>query len=312
MNPRLLACALLASAALAACDLRYAVMGLPPPEVTVAQLPLELEYREAKGGLIVLRGRVNGRLDVDFLLDTGAPVSVLIDGNRTRGLGLDSSRARHLGDRNNPATPIGDIQPGFDIAFGTLRLTQLTAVVIPQNTLPCREKFDEIGFGGVIGADLFRRFVVEVDTSTRRIRLHDPKAWSAPADSVSLPLTFKGGHPFVETQVKLGDGQVLDAVMNVDTGMNRALTLVAGSHPAIAMPTDGVPRASCYVNGVRDEREGPPAVVVLRGKPFEVSVPIYSAALNAIDGLRTSTIGVGLFKDRRLAIDYPGSRIVLM
>lgn len=313
MNLRLPACALLACAVLAACDLRYAVLGFPQPVAQLASdLPMELEYREAKGGLIVLRGRVNGRSDVDFILDTGAPVSVLIDGDRTAGLGLDSSRARHLGDRDNPATPIGDIQEGFDFRFGALQLTKLTAVVIPQGTLPCREKFDEVGFGGVIGADLFRQFVVEVDTTARRVRLHDPKAWAPPAGSISLPLTFKGGHPFVETQVKLGDGQVLDAVMNVDTGMNRALTLVAGSHPAIAMPADGVPRKSCYVNGVNDEREGPPAVVVLRGKPFEVQTPIYSAAANAVDGRKTSTIGVGLFKDRKLAIDYPGSRIVLM
>src|SRR5262245_6430018 len=50
MNARHLAAGLLAGLALAACDLRYAVLGFPQPEVTAAQLPLELAYREAKGG----------------------------------------------------------------------------------------------------------------------------------------------------------------------------------------------------------------------------------------------------------------------
>ena len=312
MKIRFTLLALAAAVALAACDLRYAVMGFPQPVPRLSgELPVELEYREAKGGLILLRGRVNGKADVEFVLDTGAPVSVLIDGERTAALGLDSSRARHLGDKDNPGTPVGDIQEGFDVAFGRLELTKLTAIVIPYRTLPCKERFDEIGFGGVIGADLFRQFVVEVDSRSRRIRLHDPVAWRPPEGAVALPITFRGGHPFVETQVKLG-GELIDTVMNVDTGMNRELTLAAGSHPAIAMPTEGKLRKSCYVNGINEEREGPPAVVVLRGAPFEVATPIYSAAANAVDGKKTSTLGVGLFRDRRLAIDYPGRRMVLM
>ena len=55
------------------------------------------------------------------------------------------------------------------MAFGPVTLSQVTAVVVPQKSMPCREKFDEIGFGGVIGADLFRRFVVEIDPAAPSI-----------------------------------------------------------------------------------------------------------------------------------------------
>jgi len=298
---------------LASCDLRYAVMGFPLPVPKLAKaLPIELEYREAKGGLVVLRGRVNERSDVDFILDTGAPVSVLIDGARTSGLGLDSSKARALGNPDNPGTPVGDIQKGFGVTFGDLALSDLTAVVIPQKTMPCQDRFDEIGFGGVIGAALFRQFVVEVDTTTKRVRLHDPKAWRPPAGATVLPMSFSGGHPFVQTRLTLADGQVIDAPMNVDIGMNRQLTLVTGGHPALVMPKDGTPRKSCYVNGIRDEREGAPARLHLADAAFDIATPIYSAHPNAVDDARTSTIGVGLFKGRRIAIDYPGGRLVLL
>ncbi len=306
------ASALAATVLLAACDLRYAVFGFPQPVARVAAaLPLELEYREARGGLVILRGRVNGKADVDFILDTGAPVSVLIDGDRTVALGLDSSRARRLGGEG-PGAPVGDIQDGFELAFGELTLSRLTAVVIPQNTLPCRDKFDEVGFGGVIGADLFRQFVVEIDTSRKRVRLHRPEAWRIPAGATTTPISFRAGHPYVQAQVTLPDGQVFESGMNVDTGMNRALTLAAGSHPAVAMPAEGVPRKSCYVNGVREEREGAPVSVTLAGRRIEVAAPVYSDHPNAVDGARTSTIGVGLFRDRRLFIDYPGRRLVVI
>lgn len=299
--------------ALAGCDLRYGLLGFPQPSVMVsAALPLELAYREAKGGLVVLTGRVNGRADVDFILDTGAPVSVLIDGSRTTGLGLDTRDARPLGDPDQPATPIGVIRGGFAFDFGGVALNDLTAVVVPQATMPCKERFEEIGFGGVIGADLFRRFVVEIDTAARRVRLHDPAQWRAPAQAPPVPLAFRGGHPFVEATVTLADGQEVATRMNVDTGMNRELTVTTGGHPALAMPADGKPRKSCLVNGTREERDGPPVTVTLGTATARAERPVYSAEPNAADGGRHSTIGVGLFKGRRLVIDYPGSRLFIL
>lgn len=307
MNTSLIGLLAVAAVLLGGCDLQYA-FAFPKPLAQVAGVtPIELDYREAKGGLVILRGRVNGKADVDFILDTGAPVAVLIDGSNTAGLGLDSSKARALGD--GPASPVGDIQPGFTLSFGALTLSRLTAVVIPQKSMPCQDRFAEINFGGVIGADVFNQFVVEIDPVARRVRLHDPRIWAAPTEAIPVPIAFRSGHPFVETKVTLADGREIASRMNLDIGMNRAVTLAAGSHPALAMPVDGKPRKSCYVNGVRDEREGAAVTVTLGEAQIPVETPIYSAAPNAVDGALTSTIGIGLFKDRRLIIDYPGKRL---
>jgi hypothetical protein len=176
--------------------------------------------------------------------------------------------------------------------------------------MPCRERFEEIDFAGVIGADMFRRFVVEIDTRSRRVRLHDPKAWRSPDGAASVPITFRNGHPFVKTRMLVGE-HVVEGGMNVDTGMNRALTLAVGSHPAIVLPPAGVSRKSCYVNGVREERDGGPVTVDVGGVRVDVAAPIYSASPNAVDGERTSTLGIGFFKDRRLFVDYPGGRLLL-
>ncbi len=213
---------------------------------------------------MILTGRVNGKADVDFILDTGAPVSVLIDGPRTVALGLDTSKARPLGDPDHPATPVGVIGRDFHVAFGAIELAGLSAIVVPEKSMPCRERFDAIGFAGVIGADLFRRFVVEIDPVAKRVRFHEPGTWRAPDGASSLPVTFGRGHPFIDARLTLASGEEIATRMNVDIGMNRALTLVAGSHPAIAMPVDGAVRKSCYVNGTREERAGPAVAVDAR------------------------------------------------
>ncbi len=301
-----------AALSLAACIPASLLLGFPEPAVRLSgALPIELPYREAAGGLVLLSGRVDGKADVDFILDTGAPVSVLLDGRRTAALGFDTSGARPLGDPDNPATPVGIVQRGLSVAFGPLTLAGLSAVVVPEKSMPCRERFEAVDFAGVIGADFFRPFVVEIDRAGRKVRVHEAATWRVPAGAAVLPFTMRQGHPFVETAVALEDGRVVKGGMNLDTGMNRALTLVAGSDPAIVMPATGEVRKSCLVNGTREDRAGPPVTVLLGGQRFPVASPTYSSFPNAVDGGRSGTLGIGLFPGRRLFIDYPGRRVVV-
>lgn len=297
---------------LGGCVLQYALFGFPTPEVSAARPIIELPYREGPSGLVLVRGNVNGKAEVDFILDTGAPVTVLLDGPRTAALGLDTSKAAPLGDPKSPATPIGVIEPGFTLAFGDISLRGLTAVLVPERTMPCRERFEAVGFGGVIGADLFRRFVVEVDTRARKLRFHEPASWSMPAGAAAAPLVFRSGHVYLLSPVTLASGARLDADLHLDTGMNRALVLNAGSDPAIAYPADGKPRKSCLVNGEREEREGPRAVVALAGRDLAAESPTYAPPGKAISGQKHGSVGIGLFRERRFAIDYPGKRLVLL
>jgi hypothetical protein len=92
--------------------------------------------------------------------------------------------------------------------------------------------------------------------------------------------------------------------------MTKALSLVAGSHPALAMPTEGKVRKTCLVNGLQEERVGAPASVSLGGRSFAVGEPLYSNGTR-IKVQKNGAIGILLFRDRRFAIDYPGKRIVL-
>jgi len=306
------ALAVLAAPLLGGCMLQYALFGFPTPEVTSTAAAVELPYREGPGGLVLLKGRVNGKAEVDFILDTGAPVTVLLDGPRTAGLGLDTRKAAPLGDPQDPASPIGVIAPGFGIDFGDVSVRKLTAVVVPERSMPCRERFEAVGFGGVIGADLFRRFVVEIDTRAKKVRLHEPSGWSLPASAAAVPLAFRSGHVYLMVPLRLASGARVDADLHFDTGMNRGLVLNAGSDAAIQYPANGKPRKSCLVNGEREEREGPRAVVALAGRDLAVDAPTYAPPGKAIAGQKHGSVGIGLFRGHRFAIDYPGKRLVLL
>ena len=302
--------ALLASVALAGCDLRHALFGFPTPTYAVpANTPIELPYRDA-AGLLVIEGTINGTR-ADFVLDTGAPVTVFVNGPRLAALALDTSKARKLGPADNPAVPVGIIQPGFTVAFSELTLSGLTAVVVEGASMPCRERFEAANFQGVIGADVMRRFVVEVDPAHRRVRLHDPAHWTPAATVGTLPLEFSGGLPFTHAELRDADATVPLRLL-VDTGSNDTLSLIAGSRPELTLPAQATPRESCYVAGTRKTWRGAPLDLAF-GAAIASQVPTsYEDGDTVMRGARHGSVGIGLLKRYAFAIDYPGKRIVLL
>jgi hypothetical protein len=282
----------------------------PPPTVTVdGPTPVELPFRIAADGLVVLAGRVNGEHDVDFILDTGAPVTVLIDNARTRALRLDTSGARRLGD--DPAAPTGVIRGGHSIAFGRVLLGELTAVLIPGASLPCPERFDSIGFGGVVGADLFRRFVTEIDWRRQVVRLHDPAAWRPAAGLHAVPLTFESGHPYVDSTVHLPDGRPVRARLHLDTGMNAGLALATGEGAPFEPPAQGRLRTSCFVSARKAGIEGAPVAVELATTRLAGVTPVYSPSAGASSTRKSGALGAAALSKRTLVVDYPGRRVFI-
>ena len=303
------AVALAAALGVAGCDLHDVMFGLRPATVAVrGELPIELVYREGPMGLVILPGRVNGKADVDFILDTGAPVTVLIEDRQTAALALDVRNARPLGDPSDPASPVGAIQSGFDIAFAGVSLTDVTAVVIPNKAIPCRERVESVGFAGVVGADLFRRFVVEIDPAARRVRLHEPRGWQPPEGMRTVPLAIENGHVFVDAKVLLASGSSVATRLHLDTGMSRGLVLVAGSGSAIPMP-EGESHKACYVSGMREERIGPAVDLDLASARLSVARPVYAARDMVPAVQRNGAMGNAALGGRRVFIDYTGRRL---
>lgn len=298
--------------ALTGCDGLLLLRGFAEPKVVVhGTLPIELSYREGKGGIVILSGRVNGKADVDFVLDTGAPVTVLLDNERTAALGLDTSKARRLGPSDDPAAPTGVVQTGVSLTLGAISLTDVTAIVLPENSLACPERYRALGFAGVIGADLLRRFVVEVDPPAKRVTLHEPATWKIPTGGVVVPLTFDGGHPFVSAKLTLPSGDSIEMPMHLDTGMSSALSLTADSDPALPMPAEGETTKSCFVGGLRDVREGPPVNLKLAGARFSGVRPSYSVKGQGPAIQERGAIGSGLLARRAYALDYANKRLVV-
>jgi predicted aspartyl protease len=183
-------------------------------ERKIAELPFEIS-----NNLIILQGSINGSKPLSFLLDTGAEASVISE-ERAQELGLK------LEEQTDATTQGGSIEASL-IKNGSLRLA---GVEIPKLILAAISLGGlESGLGrrvdGILGFDVYNRFVVEIDYSTKIIRFYEPQSYYYSGRGEIIPVTIEENTPFIRASISLTKAQTFEGLFLVDLGAAGALTL---------------------------------------------------------------------------------------
>ena len=78
---------------------------------------------------------------------------------------------------------------------------------------------------GILGADFIASRVMALDYAAAQLRLYDRARFRYTGTGTSLPITFASGHPHVEAELRLADGETLRGRFVVDVGSSAALAL---------------------------------------------------------------------------------------
>lgn len=157
----------------------------------VAGASPEIEVRRAPTGHFLVRPRVNGKDVGWFIFDTGAGAMT-----------LSPTTAKELGLPEIARTGIMSVVGAQEAAMRRADSLRLGSLEIDS---PLFVDFD-LGFveahmgekiAGVIGYDVLRRAVVEVDVSQGRLALHDPKTYDG-SQLPWQPLYMSEQHPVIE------------------------------------------------------------------------------------------------------------------
>jgi hypothetical protein len=277
-----------------------------PTSATQADLPVQLV-----NNLVFVSARVGNSEPLSFILDTGASATVL---NRTvaERLGLDlqaSQDARTGGGSVQTASAAG-----ITLSVGNVSLPNVTIVAIDLTGL-------NTGLGrpvdGILGYDIFRRYVVEIDYAAATLRLHDPAEYRYAGEGDMVTIFVEDQIPFVQVQVLRPSGGAADAKVEFDTGQTGAMTLVepyVDTHHLVAaqQPTLRIRPGAILSGRVTAE------VVRTAGfrlGQFLMKNPVVTVAPDA-EGAGVSGETVGLLGGEALRrftviVDYSRSRIIL-
>jgi hypothetical protein len=190
---------------------------LPQPPDRLAQGSLSMPFEQTDYG-IYLPVRVNGAGPYWFILDSGANVCV-VDQARAKALGLKRGK-QVKGTGAGKGTVKVWFTPNVTFALPEVRFTAPRAAVIDLISLRGTVGRD---VAGILGYDLFHRFVVEVDYEAQIVRLHEPKAFHYGGKEKGLPLTFKRNLPYVAARLTVQGRPPVEKSLLVDTGSDDAV-----------------------------------------------------------------------------------------
>jgi predicted aspartyl protease len=182
-----------------------------------AQRPIVVPFQPA-GNLIILQARVNGSKPLDFILDTGASGTV-ISQNAAKSLGLKAE------SEGSASTQGGEIEAASiknaRIGIGTAgELRNVTLAAIRLNGL-------EAGVGrrvdGILGDDVFEKYVVEIDYASKIARLYELRSYKYSGKGNIIPITIDDNTPFVKAKVFPPGGDAVEGKFLINTGSTGAV-----------------------------------------------------------------------------------------
>jgi predicted aspartyl protease len=246
--------------------------------------------------------RIGGR-EVTALVDSGAQYSVM-DRGLFRELGLTEAFQMPL-----VAYGVGGgAQVGrgtrVDVTVGALGLRDLRAAVLDLGPLASAEG---IATPLILGRDLLRSVVLDLDLSDRRLRLTAPDRHRPEADLRPVAVRMAAGALAAEITV---EGAVLEAV--VDTGASALLSLSREAANAAGL-LDGRERraGSSLVLGGAVRAEVAVARTVTFADQLYRRTPVSIFADGALPGVPDALLGMEAFQGRRAALDIGGGRLLL-
>lgn len=173
--------------------------------------------------LIIIPVELNG-VELSFLLDTGVDTTVLLNLEeadslqlknarkiRLRGLGGEELIEAYRSDRNR-------------LRIGKAVNDSLTLYLIYDEAVNFSPRLG-IPVHGIIGYDLFKDFVVEINYTRKFIRLHDPERFRKNLRRYnSIGLRFFQNKPYINSRIVIEEKPV-DVILLVDNGLGDAIWL---------------------------------------------------------------------------------------
>jgi len=251
--------------------------------------------------LVFVQTSVNGSPPMDFIVDTGAEVTVL---NRSRlaQLGLEAVGDLAIGGGGGNAAM--SFVRGVSFALPGVQLRDQIVTAVPLDALeePLGHRID-----GILGYDFLSRFVVEIDYPKATLTLYDRAAGHRPSGQ-PIPIIMQGAVPTVRAMVDVA-GRPAAAKLIVDTGCNCELQFSAPFthlHRLIEASPKLLPQKSRGAGAESDEVIGRVAGIALGGLHLRSLIASFSRDTVGVmaDPDRAGLLGGELLRRFVATFDY--------
>ena len=188
--------------------------------------------------LIVFPIEVNGR-PLNFILDSGVGATLLFNLYSKDSVMLHNKEKVRLQGLGSEEPVEAVLSKGNTFTLGNIRGFNQSLYLILDDSFDLSSKLG-ITVHGIIGYELFKDFVVDINYGTKRINFYNPENFKHKVGKKceTLELDFYKLKPFVNVGVKLDpiSNKIIPVKLLIDSGGSDALWLFENSHPDILPP----------------------------------------------------------------------------
>lgn len=293
------------------------------PNMILAQgftLPSDKKHQKIRfeliNNLIIIPVEING-VELTFILDSGVSKPILFNLSQSDSVPINNVSEvtiRGLGD-GEPMKALSS--KGNSFTLGDAKNYSQDLYVVMDRGIDFSTSLG-IPVHGIMGYDLFRDFIVEVNYNSKKLKLHNPELYTYKErrNRQTIPLTVERRKAYVEGTVLMKDTANIPVKLLVDTGSSDALWLFPEPEKGLEIPEknyeDHLGRGlSGDIYGKRSKIDG---VQIGDFKLDEAKVAFpYRESFQGLDSLgdRNGSLGGEVLKRFNMVFDYARGLVTL-
>lgn len=291
---------------------QYPGFRIADPKAKRVVIPFELH-----SNLIVVPVKINDGEELKFILDTGVRTAILTDKVYVDGIPSVNDRMISLMGAGNAGKISAYVSNNISFDLPGVTADGNALLVLNEDYLML-DNFLGTRVHGILGYEIFSRFVVEIDYLNRKIVLHKPEHFKPRRSFAAVPITIEDTKPYINhAKFKVDDSTYINLRLMVDTGASHSLLLNTSSDEHIQVPEKNL--YSYLGRGLSGDIYGylgrVPDLTIDKYHIEDIiaSFPENSALAEALS-LRTNTngnIGGAILKRFKVVFDYGSERMYI-
>lgn len=192
---------------------------------------------ELQSNLIILPVRVNDGEELKFILDTGVRTAILTNGLYVEGVPQVNDRMITLMGAGNEGEVSAYVSNGISFSLPEGIAADGNAMLVLKEDYLQLDSYLGTRVHGILGYEVFSRFIVEIDYLHREVTLHRPEYFRPRRRYTRVPISVEDTKPYIDgVTLWINDSTSMKAKLMIDTGASHALMLNTASSDSIVVP----------------------------------------------------------------------------
>lgn len=205
---------------------------------TKAEIPIEIH-----NNLVVVPVILNNQLPLKFIVDTGVRTTILTEKIYSDILHLAYTKKFTITAPGGENAVNAYIANNVTIDMPGVHGRGHAMLVLENDFLELRNSLGS-EVHGILGYELFSRFVIKIDYEAKMMTLLLPQKFKPSRKYARLPITVEDTKPYYVAELQINDTTSMSAKLMIDTGASHGLFLDTQSSDKVVIPRKNI---SCTI-----------------------------------------------------------------